>query len=473
MRTAIAAVLLTAAPAAAAPELSPRDRGDLAVRARDILRRHCAECHGDKPRRGDVSVLDHGKLTATAYPVPLVDSADPPKSLLLELLRDGSMPPGGRDRPTAAEVKTLTAWVAAGAPGYPARFDDRFAADAAFADWLNQSHADKPAMRYLSFAHLLRDGSPVPDLRSADTKLRTALQRASGKDVKLVAADPAATVFRLDLRAAGWDKGDLFDRVEKGGPRNNAHPLTAFDVILLEYPFAADATWTGDPGKNLPKLAGVRKVPVVRADWLTDALGPTAPLAADVRSLVELLTPGDPPCGPQPRPFFAGPAAGRPLEARYAADPAGGPLTAEVVTGDDFTTPTPEVKARQPHKLRVTSDRPLRLKALRVLADGHTALQTLERDSIPAGTTTLGPRTNVPFSSGVSGDGDVETDYFVLFAAPPTDELPTPTLVLSRHNQLCETRTRHPISRFLFDSTDAKFDPARLVRCVVPLTVRK
>ena len=43
---------------------------------------------------------------------------------------------------------------------------------------------------------------------------------------------------------AGWDKGDLFDRVEKGGPRTNAHPLTAFDVILLEYPFAADATWT-------------------------------------------------------------------------------------------------------------------------------------------------------------------------------------------------------------------------------------
>src|SRR5438046_101831 len=95
---ALAALLVAAAPAAAQP--SPRDRGDLAVRARDVLRRHCGDCHGEKPRRGDVSVLDHPKLTAPAYPVPLVNPADPPRSLVLELVRDGSMPPGGRPRPT-------------------------------------------------------------------------------------------------------------------------------------------------------------------------------------------------------------------------------------------------------------------------------------------------------------------------------------------------------------------------------------
>lgn len=470
MRTAALAALLFAVPSAAAAP-TPRERGDLAVRARDILKRHCADCHGEKPRRGDVSVLDHGKLTAPAYPVALVNPAAPPKSLLLDLIRDGSMPPGGRPRPTDGEIKTLTEWVAAGAPGYPARFDDRFAADAAFADWLNLYQVDKPAARYLSFAHLLRDGSPVPDLGAAEAKLRAALRAGSGKDVPLVPADPAATLFRLDLRTAGWDKGDLFDRVEKGGPRNNAHPLTAFDVILLEYPFAADATWTGDPGKNLSRLAGVRKVPVVRGDWLADALAPTAPLTADVRALVDLLKADDPPCGPRPRPFFAGPAASRPVEAWYAGDPDGGPLTAEIVTGEDFNKSAPDVKQREPHKLRVTTDRPLRLRALRVLADGHTTPQPLERDSVPAGTTVLGPRMNVPFSAAVTGDGDVETDYFVLFAAP--DDVPAPTILLSRHNQLCEDRTRYPISRVLFDATDAKFDPSRLVRRVVPVTVRK
>jgi len=461
---------LLLAATAAAPDLSPRDRGDLAVRARDILRRHCADCHGDKPRRGDVSVLDHGKLTATAYPVPLVDPADPPRSLLLELLRDGSMPPGGRPRPTAAEVKTLADWVAAGAPGYPSRFDDRFAADAAFTDWQTQYSVDKPAMRYLSFAHLLRDGAPVPDLRAAEARLRAALQAGAGKEVPLVAADPAATVFRLDLRKAGWDKGDLFDRVEKGGVKNNAHPLTAFDVILLEYPFA-DATWTGDAGKNLPKLAGVRKVPVVRADWLADTLAAGTSLSDDVRALVALQAPGDPPCGPRPGRFFHGPAAGRPAEAWYAADPEGGGFTAEVVTGDTFATPAAEVKAKQAHKLRVTSDRPLRLRALRVLADGHTTPQPLERDAIPAGTTTLGPRANVPFVAAVTGDGDSERDYFVLFASEA--EVPVPTILRSRHNPLCEDRTKHPLSRFLFEPTDPSFDPSRLVRRVVPVTVRK
>ena len=63
-----------------------------------------------------------------------------------------------------------------------------------------------------------------------------------------------------------------------------------FDVILLEYPFAAEAAWTGDPGKHLPKLAGVRKVPVVRADWLADALAPAAALTADVRALAGDMT---------------------------------------------------------------------------------------------------------------------------------------------------------------------------------------
>ena len=67
---ALAALLVAAAPAAAQP--SARDRGDLAVRARDVLRRHCGECHGEQPRRGDVSVLDgrvdDGVFRSDTYP---------------------------------------------------------------------------------------------------------------------------------------------------------------------------------------------------------------------------------------------------------------------------------------------------------------------------------------------------------------------------------------------------------------------
>jgi hypothetical protein len=95
----------------------------------------------------------------------------------------------------------------------------------------------------------------------------------------------------------------------------------------------------------------------------------------------------------------------------------------------------------------------------------------LERDALPAGATLLGPRANVPFAAGnVSGGGDAETDYYVVFAAD--DEIPVPTVLRSRHLQLCDDPTRFPVSRFLFEA-DAKFDPTRVVRRVVPLTVRK
>ncbi len=473
-RTAAVAVLFAlTAPAAAAPDLSPRDRGDLAIRARAVLRQYCADCHGEKPRRGDVSVLNHEKLAAPAYPVPLVNPADPPRSLLLQLVRDGSMPPGGRPGPTSEQVKTLADWVAAGAPGYPAAFGDGYAAAASHADWLaSHFYADKPFQRYLSFAHLVRDDAPPPDLHDPETKLRAAVRAATGRDGKLVPIDPTATVFKLDLRSVGWDRGNLFDRVNKFGAREDAHALTGLDTVMLEYPHAAAAAWPVETAKLVPKLSGVRPVPVVRADWLAAALAPNAPLTADVRALSE-LAPDKEPCGPRPGRFFAGPAdPGRPPDAWLTGDPAGGPfkLTAEVVTGPEFNAPAAEVREGEKHKLRVTSDRPVRVRVLRVLSIGKTTDQVIERNAIPAGATLLGPRTNAPFAASVSG-GDAATDYYVVFAAEV--DVPAPTVLKSRHREDCEDRSRLPVWRFVFDATDPAFDPARVVRRVVPLTVRK
>ena len=454
-RTAAVVVLLAlAAPGAAAPDLSPRDRGDLAMRARAILRQHCADCHGEKPRRGDVSVLNHEKLAAPAYPVPLVNPADPPRSLLLQLVRDGSMPPGGRPGPTGEQVKTLADWVAAGAPGYPASFGDGHAAAASHADWL---------------AH---DDAPPPDLHDAETRLRAAVRAATGKDGKLVPIDPAATVFKLDVRAVGWDRGDLFDRVNRFGAREDAHALTGLDTVMLEYPHAAAAAWPVETAKLVPKLSGVRPVPVVRADWFAAALAPNAPLTADVRALAE-LAPDKEPCGPRPGRFFAGAAEpGRPPDTWLTGDPAGGPfkLTAEVVTGERFDAPAAEVKEGEKHKLRITSDRPVRVRVLRVLSIGKTTDQVIERNAIPTGATLLGPRTNAPFSASVSS-GDAATDYYVVLAAEA--DVPPPTVLKSRHREDCEDRSRLPVWRFLFEATDPAFDPSRVVRRVVPLTVRK
>ncbi len=467
------ALLALAAPAAGAPpEFPARDRGDLAVRARAVLRRHCAECHGDRPRRGDVSVLDHARLAAPAYPVPLINPAEPRRSLLLEFIRDGSMPPGGRPGPTADEVKTLTDWVAAGAPGYPRAFDDASALAAAAADWDARPPAARSHLRYLTLAHLVHDDAPPPDLRAAEGRLRAALRAGAGREVPATPVDPAATVFRIDLGPAGWAAGDLFDRVERGGPRANAHPLTAFDVLMLEYPHRPPEG--GAAARMAAGMGGVRKMPVVRGDWLADALAPGAPLAADVRALADLAA-GKAGCGPQAGRHFTTPGtADRPLEAWYAGDPAVGPFafTTDLVPADQPDTPTAEVRVGESFRLRVQTDRPVRVRVVSVLSDNTTRLQVLEKDSLPAGTTLLGPRTNVPFAAG-GLRGDVpETEYFAVFAAEA--DVPVPTVLRSRHADGIECRERNhfPVWRFLFEPTDPRVDPARVARRIVPLTVR-
>src|SRR5690349_19109017 len=93
-RPALLALLL--GPALAAGQ-DPYAARDLAVRARDVLERHCLTCHGDKPSRSAVKVLDHKAMTAPAgadRPVPFFSGKPADASLALDLIREGSMPPG-------------------------------------------------------------------------------------------------------------------------------------------------------------------------------------------------------------------------------------------------------------------------------------------------------------------------------------------------------------------------------------------
>src|SRR5262245_53929765 len=112
------------APVAAA-EKGHRPRGDLAIKARAILKKYCADCHGETPAPSNLSVLDYKQLIRTGSPVPFVSLERAKRSQVLEFVEDGSMPPGGRDRPNPDEVRTLKEWVAASAPSFPKAFDDR------------------------------------------------------------------------------------------------------------------------------------------------------------------------------------------------------------------------------------------------------------------------------------------------------------------------------------------------------------
>ena len=473
-----------------AKPLSPRERGDLAIEAHAILRKYCAECHGEKPTRTELSVLDHQQITAKTPPVPFVNLTDPAHSQVIEFIEDGSMPPGGRPRPTAEELSRLRAWVSVKAPSYPKAFDDRTTLATLLDDWNVQKPEDQPYLRYVSLAHLIRDDQPLPDLKSQEFRLQQAIAAASGKTAALTPVDDAATLFRFDLRDFGWDKRDLFARVEKGIPQGDVYPILPFDLILLEYP--PGFIPRDDQGAVQPFLTAakqLRPVPFLRGDWLADALAPGSALAADLKSLVELgtaLEKKEELCGPPMKPFPAPSAYPKergplpPLTAWYARDavPEPRPFDVKFTLIDSSNKKFIEsvIETGQPFRFEVTSDREVRFLLLNVLSTGDIRAIPVSGGNIvkPGVPRTLTPESGKAFSipSLLSGKPS-ETEHFILIAAE--SNVPVPTIIRSRHSDGidCGQKGLNPMWRFVFDTADQKFDPSRTVRRVIPMTIQK
>jgi hypothetical protein len=475
-----------------------RERGDLAIRARAILRKYCGECHDGAGGPSTLSVVDYKQLTAKGQgPVPFVSLGGSPRSQVTEFVEDGSMPPGGRPRPTPEEVGVLKRWVADRAPSYPRAFDERTTLEEMLADWDAQKEEARPHLRYLSFAHLIGDDK-LPDLRAGVQRLQTALAAASGKPVTLEPVDDAATLFRLDLRSAGWDTPDLFDRIEKRQPRPDAFPMVAFDLLGLEYPHAvalpADGPFSARLRSFLSATRPLRPIPYFRADWVGEALAPNAPLAADLKSMVDLADVtakgAGVPCGPPVRPFAgmkpvkAAASGGRPpvppLSSWYSGDVTAVPepfgVTAEVVREADKTV-TKAVAIGEKFRLRVSADREVRFVLLNVLSTGDVRILTVPGGNIlrRGEPREIGSQGGEPFAIGSSLTGaDTATEHFVLVAAE--GEPPAVRVARSRHSLGldCEKEGRGPVWRFLLDPpTKGEFDAARAVRKVVPLTVTR
>lgn len=340
-------------PAVAADPPKHRVEGDAAIAARKVLVEHCASCHGDpnpKKREGRLWVTDWSSLVGNAGPIPFVSQdKDDNRSQVVEFIEDGSMPPGGRPRPTREDLAVVKKWVELGAGAFPAKFDD----DAVLklvADDLAQVGKDKGKeylqhVRYVSLAHLAEKKDA--DLAQAEVELATALAgRTRGGKIRLskpkhdelrkgdkppantanvankAAVPPAdlfgkvlkpvpgsaGTVYRLDLKELGWDGGNklLFEWTKFAEPEGEFN-MKPYDLIHLEYPYthaasdpalqarATAAVADMNPHRNKPggtePLAQLRAVPFVRGDWLARALwreGQPTPLADDLDSLADL-----------------------------------------------------------------------------------------------------------------------------------------------------------------------------------------
>jgi mono/diheme cytochrome c family protein len=116
------ACLVLAACLHGAPVPAQADKPDeLVAQAREVLIRHCFECHGKDPKKikKKLHVLDRNILLDKKRKI--VVPGKPDESLLLQRVNDDEqpMPPDDRPRVPDAERKVLRAWIAAGASPFP------------------------------------------------------------------------------------------------------------------------------------------------------------------------------------------------------------------------------------------------------------------------------------------------------------------------------------------------------------------
>ncbi len=83
---------------------------------RPILKAHCLDCHGGaKELKGDLDLRLARFMIAGGESGPAIAVGKPDKSLLIQRIRNGEMPPTDKVVP-AAQVTVLEKWIAAGAP---------------------------------------------------------------------------------------------------------------------------------------------------------------------------------------------------------------------------------------------------------------------------------------------------------------------------------------------------------------------
>ncbi len=291
IRCVITALLFAgAASTLAAAESS----GDLAIQARALLKKHCAECHdGQRGAPSSLMILDYSQLTDANRSLPAyVKPKGAQASQMLELIEDGSMPPGNRPKLTGAEIEVIRSWIDKGVPAYPRLFDDSYAYNAILADVEKLAEADRKSARYFTLHHLV-DALPAGDsLAEARENFRQAVNSVAKKPLAaLTAIDGGEALFRVDLRVIGWDTTP-FRRIRQGKDGKEENLPTSdniFDCLLLEYPSGVM------PPREAEKLVEqwlrpiemVRPIAFVHADWFAKAVDGT-PLKNDLNRLLSL-----------------------------------------------------------------------------------------------------------------------------------------------------------------------------------------
>jgi len=118
---AVHGTMLDAQPVTGATAIEGAAAANFARDIEPIMKKYCVSCHGGVDASGK-KVVEMG-LDLTTYKGimaggtygPVVEAGKPEDSLLIELIESGEMPGEGQ-KVAPADIQTLRAWIAAGAP---------------------------------------------------------------------------------------------------------------------------------------------------------------------------------------------------------------------------------------------------------------------------------------------------------------------------------------------------------------------
>jgi hypothetical protein len=253
---------------------------------KEILRSRCSECHSAEASSTDFDVLSSESLIKSA----VVKAGKPDESKLMNVIvseDEAIRMPQDLPSMTPSEIEKIRIWIAEGAAAFPSDVlipkeidrEETFNAVTGVDYVLKQilahqrslSVSQKPFVRYFSCNHLLTRGATRDELNLQRDSLAKSINHLT-YEPQPVMIEPidgeTASVFAVDIRKLGWHRDVLQATSNQGNLKSS---LNAFDLLLLEYPYAI----AYDDSETYEKLrtefmrpAGmIREIAYLRIDW--------------------------------------------------------------------------------------------------------------------------------------------------------------------------------------------------------------
>ena len=204
-----------------------------------ILTRTCVPCHNAEKHKGDLQLIDRstierGGKEGSALNREKLTSSPLLLRILLPLDDDDHMPKKGKPQPTPAEIETLRAWLAAGAP-----FDDAITADTKQQNTPAQSTGDVPSSQGETSKEPARDVAPLSTADSANSSASLTQAAQKSQDSKTRGSDPnSAAITALLVRQIAMQEVPGTDGFEINFAAV-ANAITAAEAASLLTPLAA------------------------------------------------------------------------------------------------------------------------------------------------------------------------------------------------------------------------------------------